>query len=307
LACVIAIVLAGCASPGATERRDAIASTSSSAEPSAAGPRFAQGGPDAEEYGANAGYPVGDRTTCPRAAFRVGCHSHCDQVYEGRLVRRATTPSPLARAAQEPGVRYEYRGQTFTLDDYLTRNPVTGLLVARGDTILIERYQYARQDRHRLMSWSMAKTVTGMLIGVAIAEGRIRSVDDPAAAYVPPLAETEYGRTSLRHLLQMSSGVRFVEEYSGKDDIARLSDDTYRQRGSGGVEAVMPFNVRAAPPGKKFTTRRPRTKCSASCSAMRLAGRCRLPPREDLGANRCRSRRDMADRPLRPGSYVLLH
>ena len=111
----------------------------------------------------------------------------------------AAPPSPLARAASEPVVRYEYQGQTFTLDDYLARNPATGLLVARGDTILIERYQYARHDRHRFMSWSMAKTVTGMLIGIAIAEGRIRSADEPAAAYVPALADTEYGRTSLRH------------------------------------------------------------------------------------------------------------
>jgi CubicO group peptidase (beta-lactamase class C family) len=102
------------------------------------------------------------------------------------------------------------------------------------------------------MSWSMAKTVTGMLIAIAIAEGRIRSVDDSAAVYVPALADTEYGGTSLRHLLQMSSGVRFVEEYSGKDDIARLSDDTYRQRGSGGIEALTQFNMRAAPPGTKF-------------------------------------------------------
>ena len=198
---------------------------SSPAEPSAAAsPRFAQGGPDAEDYGASSGYPVGDRATCSR--FRVGCYSHFDQVYEGRLVRRATTPSPLARAAAEPAVRYEYQGQTFTLDDYLARNPATGLLVARGDTILIERYQYARHDRHRFTSWSMAKTVTAMLIGIAIAEGRIRSVDDPAAAYVPALAGTEYGRTSLRHLLQMSSGVRFVEEHTGTDDVVAASPPT---------------------------------------------------------------------------------
>ena len=89
------------------------------------------------------------------------------------------------------------------------------MLIARGDTILVERYQYARNDRHRFTSFSMAKTVTAMLIGIAISEGRIRSVDDPAAAYVPALADTEYGRTSLRHLLQMSSGVRFEENYSG--------------------------------------------------------------------------------------------
>ena len=57
----------------------------------------------------------------------------------------------------------------------------------------------------------MAKTVTAMLVGIAIAEDRIRSVDDRADAYVRALAGTEYGGTSLRHLLQMSSGVRFLE------------------------------------------------------------------------------------------------
>jgi CubicO group peptidase (beta-lactamase class C family) len=98
----------------------------------------------------------------------------------------------------------------------------------------------------------MAKTVTAMLIGIAIAEGHIRSVEDPAAAYLPALAGTEYGRTSLRHLLQMSSGVRFIEEYTGQGDVTRLVAETFRQVGSGGVEAVTPFNVRAAPPGTKF-------------------------------------------------------
>ena len=248
-ACVFAFVLTGCASPAARGPQDAIAP----AKPSqAAKPRFAEGGPDAEDYGASHGYPIGDRATFNRIPFLVGSHSHLDQIFEGRLVRRSTTPSPLARAASEPAVRYEYQGQTFTLDDYLARNPATGLLVARGDTILIERYQYARHDRHRFTSWSMAKTVTAMLIGIAIAEGHIRSVDDPAAAYVPALADTEYGRTSFRHLLQMSSGVRFVEEYTGKDDVTRFVADTFRQVGPGGVEAVTPFNVRIAPPGTRF-------------------------------------------------------
>jgi CubicO group peptidase (beta-lactamase class C family) len=252
-ACVLAAVLAGCASPAATDRRNAVVAVSSPAEPAAAaGPRFAQGGPDSDDYGASDGYPIGARGACQRVAFLVGCQSHFDQVYEGRLVRHATTPSSLARAPSEPAVRYEYQGRTFTLDDYLARNPATGLLVARGDTILVERYQYARNDRHRFTSWSMAKTVTAMLIGIAIAEGHIRSVDDPAAGYVPALAGTEYGRTSLRHLLQMSSGVRFVEEYRENDDVAQLVVDTFRQIGSGGVEAVTPFNVRIAPSGTRF-------------------------------------------------------
>lgn len=250
---VLAAVLTGNVWLALSGRGDALASEASSptAVPPAA-PRFAPGGPDAEAHGASDGYPIGDRATYFRPPFLVGSYSHLDQVFEGRLVHRATTPSPLARAATEPTVRYAYQGHTFTLDDYLARHPVTGLLVARGDTLLLERYQYARHDRHRFASWSMAKTVTAMLVGIALAEGRLRSVDDPAAAYVPALADTEYGRTPLRHLLQMSSGVRFVEEYSGLDDIWRLVTATFQQGGAGGVDAVTPFNVRAAPSGTQF-------------------------------------------------------
>src|SRR2546427_473437 len=250
-ACTLASLLVGCAAPGAPGPRDGIASGSPAA--SAPPPRFAPSGPDAEDYGASDGYPTGDRMSFFRTPFLVGSHSQLDQVFEGRLVRRAATPSRLGRAASEPAIQYYYQGAAADLDRYLSRNPATGLLVARGDTILIERYQYGRNDRHRFTSWSMAKTVTSMLVGIAIAEGRIRSVDDPAAVYVPALAGTEYGRTSLRHLLQMSSGVRFVEEYSGRDDVARLSADTFRQVGSGGVEAVTPYDQRVLPAGAKFS------------------------------------------------------
>jgi CubicO group peptidase (beta-lactamase class C family) len=95
-----------------------------------------------------------------------------------------------------------------------------------------------------------------MLIGIAIDEGRIRSVDDLAAAYVPALEGTEYGRTSLRHLLQMSSGVRFNEEASPgfvTDDLIQFVLDTYMRVGPGGVGAVTSFNDRERPAGTKFS------------------------------------------------------
>jgi CubicO group peptidase (beta-lactamase class C family) len=241
---LLAVVAAACASPGA----NGLDPTASAAP----GPRFAASGPSADEYGAGAGFATGDRRTFFQMPHLVGSHSHLDEVFEGRVVRRAPAPSPLARVP-EPPLTWRFQEQTYSIDDYLARNPAMGLLVARGDTILVERYQYARRDTHRFTSWSMAKTVTSMLIGIALAEGRIRSVDDPAAAYVPPLAGTEYGTTSLRHLLQMSSGVRFVEEYSGTDDVSRLARDTFIQLADGGVSAVTPFNDRARPAGTKFS------------------------------------------------------
>jgi len=217
------------------------------------GPRFNVSGPHAADFGAADGYPKGTRTTFYDVGTSVGSHSHLDEIFPGRLVHRAEAASRLARAP-EPRITWRLEGEERSLDAYLARQPATGLLIARGDTILVERYQYARTDRDRFTSWSMAKTVTSMLIGIAIAEGFIRSVDDPAAAYVPELAGTEYGRTSLRHLLQMSSGVRFREDYSaGNSDIARLVLATYLRRGTGGVSAVTPFNQRLAPPGRRFS------------------------------------------------------
>ena len=237
LGVVLVVALTGCAS------------SPRSGDGGSPGPRFIADGPDAEEYGSREGYPV---RAIYRTKFLVGGLSHFDQVYEGRLVRRAAQPSRLARAPVEPPLRYEHQDVTRTLEDYLARNPTTGLLIARGDTILVERYQYARHDRHRFTSFSMAKTVTAMLVGIAIAEGRIRSVDDPAATYVPALTDTEYGGTPLRHLLQMSSGVRFSESYSGQDDVARLFAETVTQAGEGGAAVVKPYNERLRRSGTRF-------------------------------------------------------
>ena len=249
LASALALGLAACA---VSAPRDGSGTRSGAAAVVASSPRFIADGPDAEDYGQRDGFPAGDRTTFFRVPFLVGSHSALDQVFDSRLVRRADTASRLARASAEPAIQYYYEGAAADLDRYLLRNPVTGLLVARGDTILVERYQYGRNDRHRFTSWSMAKTVTSMLVGIAIDEGHIRSVDDIAARYVPELDGTEYGRTSLRHLLQMSSGVRFIEDYSGRDDVTQLVADTFRQVGPGGVAAVKGFNERVAPAGTKF-------------------------------------------------------
>jgi len=240
---VLALGLAACAPPGPPP----------SATPGPAAPRFSATGVDAAAYGAADGYPLGNRSSFFRLPYLVGSHSHLDEIFEARVVHRAARPSTLARATSVPDITYTFQGERRTLEDYLARHPTTGLLVARDDTILVERYQYGRNDRHRLTSWSMAKTVTSMLVGIAIADGKVGSVDDPAERYVPELAGTEYGRTSLRHLLRMSSGVKFVEVYSGTDDVTELSRHTFARVKPGGVDAVRPFNERVAPPGTRFS------------------------------------------------------
>ena len=174
-------------------------------------------------------------------------------IFPARVITAPKTPSVLARAASEPSIRYKFEGQTLTLYQYLERQPVTGFLIAKGDTILVERYQYARTDKHRLTSFSMAKTITALLIGIALKEGAIRSIDDVAEIYVPGLKDTEYGRTPIKALLQMSSGVAFSEVYSDTaSDIWTLSRLTIQQGPEGSLQAVKRFNRCYAQPGQRF-------------------------------------------------------
>ena len=217
----------------------------------AAGPVFSPGGPDAAEYGAAAGFPQGTQATASQPEHLVATYSHFGEMFPSRQVKRAATPWPFKRAA-EPAISYTFKSDRFSIADYLARNPTTGLLIAKDDTILYEHYQYARTDSDRFLSQSMAKTITAMLVGIAIAENKIKSVDDPVSAYVPGLADTEYGGTSLRALLQMSSGVSFSENYDGADDVARLGRDLFLAPGKDPVASVAQFNTRVAPPGTRW-------------------------------------------------------
>lgn len=223
------------------------------------GPSFAPDGPDAARYGRDRGYPVPDAIQGARQGnpwepeYRVGAFSHLDAIYPTRTIAAASTPSTFERAAAE--VSYEFRGRRYSLDGYPARHPVTGLLIAKDDRILYERYQYGRTDRDRLLSQSMVKSITGMLVGMAVADRAIDSVDDPPERYVPGFKGTQYGRTPMRDLLHMASGVDFGEERDRGRDLDRLWRDMVLGAGlrrKGTIGSIIQFDERVAPPGMKF-------------------------------------------------------
>ena len=235
------------------DSHQALAQTSPAAQ--GAGPRFRADGPNADEFGQKEGYP-----SCKgidyvdQARCRVGALSRYDTLFPARTITAPKQPAPLARAASEPVIRYGFAGLELTLDDYLNRQPVTGLLIAKDNTILVERYQYGRTDTDRLTSFSMAKTVLSLLIGTAVKEGAIRFVDDLAETYVPDLKDTEYGRTPIKALLLMASGVAFSEDYASRSsDINKLARLTIEQGSPGSLAAVKQFNTRLSPPGARFS------------------------------------------------------
>jgi CubicO group peptidase (beta-lactamase class C family) len=212
--------------------------------------------PDEAALGKAEGYPLCAPSLQTERHCLVGRVSRLDEIFPARKVARGAEVRPLKRADVELAIRYTDRSsgqsRSIGLDDHLARTRTTGLLILKGDTILAERYQYDRKPEHRMHSFSMAKTIVAMLVGAALSDKKIRSLDDRADAYVGELAGTPYGETQIRHLLTMSSGVRFSEVYSGNDDVATLSRLSALGESAGGAATVMPFRTRDRPPGERF-------------------------------------------------------
>jgi CubicO group peptidase (beta-lactamase class C family) len=213
--------------------------------------------PDEELLGKAEGYPVGrldDANLGPEQCL-VGLFSHFDEAYPAHRVARGGAVHQLARAAAEPAISYATPdGRRYNVDGFLSRNRTMGLLILQGEEILVERYQYDRTAEQRFHSQSIAKTVVAMLVGIALQEDKIRAIDDLAQDYVPALTDSPYGKTSLRHLLTMSSGVKYHETYQPGDDNAILTARTYKQQSAGGAEALAPFAAREreVPAGTRF-------------------------------------------------------
>ena len=209
----------------------------------------AMAAPDEQQLGKSAGYPVGNRANWfYDESVRVGSFSNLDKLLPHNTLGKAVTPRPLPAAANQPGIEYQFDGRTLALDDFLARQRVTGLLLIRNGEVLFERYQYDRTPAHRLVSHSMAKSIVSIAVGMALAEGKIASLDDKVAKYEPKLAGIPYGETSIRNLLRMSSGVA-LEVYDGDDDVKRLA---VARNTHGSIAALRMFGTREAEQGTRF-------------------------------------------------------
>lgn len=172
--------------------------------------------PDEQHLGKDKGYPLGDARSWYFNPNRVGAWSALDRVpgLQTRSVPRGEAFTPLLKAANPREIRYHYQNRTLTLADYLERQRATGLLILKNGEIVAEHYRYGRKDDARFISFSMAKSVTSVLVGIAQERGHIASLDDKAEKYVKPLAGSPYGGTAIRHLLRMSSGLTYTERHA---------------------------------------------------------------------------------------------
>ncbi|WP_234032729.1 serine hydrolase domain-containing protein [Paenibacillus faecalis] len=147
-------------------------------------------------------------------------------------------------------IHYEHNGLISTVADYLQKVLATGFLVIKDDTIMTEQYFNGYQEQSTAMSMSVAKSIVSALIGIAFDEGAMNDVHDPVTSYLPELIGSGYDGASVKDILQMSSGVRFNEDYSDKDaEIHTFLIDVFSEKAVPITEYVQKL-TRLQPPGK---------------------------------------------------------
>ena len=159
---------------------------------------------------------------------QVAGYRNMDKLVPVRWVRAGGTPLELPeRPVDLDAVPIPHGDGNLTVGEYLERQSVAGLLVIRDGAIVYERYRLGNDRDTRWISYSVAKSVVSMLVGAAIRDGYIESVDEKVSDYLPRLKGSAYDQARIRDILQMSSGVAWDETYDDPEsDINRANWNT---------------------------------------------------------------------------------
>jgi len=136
-----------------------------------------------------------------------------DQLFTTRTVGRSGPVWALPRADHPLDFTYAFKGQQYTPEQFLDRTYTNALLVMKDGRIVSEIYRNNTNDQTRFIGWSMTKSITSILIGCALQEGRVKSLDDQITQYLPELKGGGYDGATIRQIMQMRSGVDYEERY----------------------------------------------------------------------------------------------
>jgi len=174
-----------------------------------------------------------------------------DSFFLTRTVKAGSRPHVLDRG--RPLAAFENGGsRADDLDRFMTAQRVRGVLVLQDGRIRLERYVLPDSPTTRWNSFSIAKSITSTLVGAALKDGDIKSLDDPVTRYIKELRGSAYDDVTVRQLLTMTSGVKWNEDYTDvNSDVARM----YAQTPDPGFDMTTSYVrrlPREAPPGTKW-------------------------------------------------------
>ena len=138
-----------------------------------------------------------------------------DQIFPAHIIHRGAKVRALPRAAVQidPVVTRSEGLPAMSVEQLMNAERITGVIAVKDGEIILERYAFGRGPDDKWISMSVAKSVTSTLIGAAVKDGLIHSIDDPVVRYIPELKGTAFEDVTIRHLMTMSSGVRWREDY----------------------------------------------------------------------------------------------
>lgn len=156
----------------------------------------------------------------------------------------------LPHAKEKLGnVKFKSHGKDYDLYDYLSINRISGLVIIKDGEIVLEDYELGNTENTRWMSMSVVKSITATLIGVAIQDGYIKSIDDPIVNYLPELKGSSYDGVTVKHILQMASGVAWNETYTDPTSDRRKLLEIQLEQKPGEALKLMASLPRAGEPG----------------------------------------------------------
>ncbi|OWT74723.1 MULTISPECIES: serine hydrolase [unclassified Achromobacter] len=171
-----------------------------------------------------------------------------DRLFATRTIARGPAAKAMPRAAEvRPG--YTLDGQARDVAEFMDRNNVAGLLAIHRGHIILERYGLGFRPEERWSTMSTVKSMTAMLVGAALHDGAIASLDDPVTRYVRTLAGCAYEDVTVRHLLTMSSGIDWREDYTDKQSHVNRYSKSLADKVPGGVLALLRSCPRGNPAG----------------------------------------------------------
>jgi len=148
--------------------------------------------------------------------------------------------------------KWTWAGKAWDVASYMAAMRTSGVLVLKDGEVVLERYGLDRARDDRWTSFSVAKSVTSILVGAAIQDGYIKSLEDPVSAYIPQMKGGAYDGVSVRDLVTMTSGVKWNEDYSDQNsDVAKVGLSIL-EPGVNPVVSYMRKLPREAPAGEKF-------------------------------------------------------
>jgi CubicO group peptidase (beta-lactamase class C family) len=185
-----------------------------------------------------------------RPDVEVKTFEHSDELFPARVVERGSRTRKLPKAKSPlKNVYFEAGGKHYDLFDYLALNRVAGLLIMKNGEVVLEDYELGIGPETRWPSYSMAKSVSSTLIGAALFDGSIASLDDPVTKYVPVLKNGAYEPVSVRNVIQMASGVKWSETYTDPKSDRRKLLEIQLQEKPGTILPFMSGLSRAGAPG----------------------------------------------------------